>query len=357
MSESSPSRRVANQLITAEDAALTFNFALTLPGRASSRHTQRAYFRWVDTFLVDMAGFTPVDGATRLLRMQALPVMTLRNLLSAAQLRAWLGMLSGRAHSKQGIEQARAAIVTLADLLAEAEWLDEYAAAALSRVRAPHAETGQRPGRWLAPGQVRDLIVAAEGIATSENQRLRNIVVIRMLGTMALRRDELAAARWGDLSRQNNRAVLRVHGKGRKVANIDIPQTVLRSLDQWRQIVALTETQPEASTPLIRRVWKGGRVANTGLTPDGIWHIVNQAAIYAGLGHVAPHDLRRSVAGALFQAGVSIEKISRLLRHSNVLTTEKYLNRLPQPNEGSILMSQILGLENEEDASFTWPDS
>ena len=350
MSDLQPPEYYQNQLAD----SLTFNFALALPGRASSVHTQRAYFRWVDTYLADMAGLPATAGKSRLVRMHALPIPVLQEVLSAAQLRAWLGILAKEKHSKQGIDQARASIVTLADLLAEAEWLDDYVAASLSRVRPPHAETGQRPGRWLSPQQVREMMIAAEEIATSENQQVRNIVVMRMLCTMALRRDELAAARWNDLSLQNDRVVLRVHGKGRKVADVDVPQTVLRAIDRWRKIVAPGEPHPAGYTHLIRRIWKGGRIAKTGLSPDGIWYIIDRAADYAGLGGVAPHDLRRSVAGALHQAGVPVEMISRLLRHSNIITTERYLNRLPQPNEGAILMSEMLGLE-DEDEGLHWP--
>jgi integrase len=165
---------------------------------------------------------------------------------------------------------------------------------------------------------------------------------------MALRREELAFARWGDLSTQNNRVVLRVHGKGRKNAVIDVPRPVLQALDQWRRVVAPGEVRPPASSPLVRRIWKGGRVSRQGLTPDGIWLVINEAALAAQLGHVAPHDLRRSVAGALQQAGVPIEKISRLLRHTNVAVTERYLGRLPQRNEGAVLMSDVLGLESDD---------
>jgi integrase len=53
------------------------------------------------------------------------------------------------------------------------------------------------------------------------------------------------------------------------------------------------------------------------------------------------------VAGALQESGVPIEKISRLLRHSNVAVTERYLSRLPQANEGAILMSDVLGLSDD----------
>jgi integrase len=81
---------------------------------------------------------------------------------------------------------------------------------------------------------------------------------------------------------------------------------------------------------------------------DGIWLVIDEAAEAAQIGHVAPHDLRRSVAGTLHESGVPIETISRLLRHSNVAITERYLSRLPQRNEGAILMSGMLGLEEED---------
>jgi integrase len=168
-----------------------------------------------------------------------------------------------------------------------------------------------------------------------------------MLCTMALRREEVAAARWSDFSIQNNRAVLRVHGKGRKTAPIDVPRAVLMALTSWRQTLTAQGQLKSNASPILRRLWKGGRISQSGLTPDGIWLIVSDAARAANLGAVAPHDLRRSVAGALQANGVPIEKISRLLRHSNVAVTERYLSKLPQINEGAVLMSGMLGLEDD----------
>jgi integrase len=276
--------------------------------------------------------------------MSALPVHILHDSLSAPQFRAWLGMLVNAGHGKQGINQARAAVVTLASLLAEAGLLDDYTSYSIANVRPPRAEEGQRPGRWLSPDQIKALIGASQEIATSDNMAIRNHVTTAILCTMALRREELALARWGDLGVQNDRAVLRVHGKGRKVAMIDVPRPVLRLITNWRGRVRPFPPAPESA--LIRRIWKGGRISRHGLTPDGIWWIVGDAASAAGLGHVAPHDLRRSVAGALQEAGTPVEKISQLLRHSNIAVTERYLSRLPQRNEGAILMSDMLGLEN-----------
>jgi integrase len=322
--------------------ALTFNFAAVLPGRAASPHTARAYFRWVDTFLADMGGQKPTRGDQRTLRMQTLAVEHLRSLLSPPMLRAWLGKLISRNHGKQGIEQARAAVITLADLFAEAGWMDETISAAMARVRTPRAEDGQRTGRWLSLREVRLLMEAGTRMATSDAQIARNRVALAMLCTMALRREELCAARWGDLSRQDDRVVLRIHGKGRKVAPVDVPPNVVRALEPWRKLCLPNTKGAFQESPLIRRIWKGGRVSTGGMTAEGVLMLVDLASKHADIGHVAPHNLRRSVAGALHQSGVPIEKISRLLRHSTVTVTERYINRLPQRNEGALLMSDLL---------------
>jgi integrase len=343
MNERSHPHRETRDLVPAEQ--MTFNLALALPGRVSSVHTQRAYFRWIDRYLADTAQLQPTVGAARLLRMQTLPVPLLTRNLNAPQLRAWLGELVQEGHGKQGVNQARASIVTLASILAEAGWLDDYANASMHSVRTPNAEGGQRTGRWLAPDEIRLLMHTAREMATSDNQRMRNDVLMALLCTMALRREEIAHLRWGDISLQNERLVLRVRGKGRKVAMIDVPRPVLVALDHWRSAYLGQYGEPAPAMPIVCRLYKGGRLSRTALTPESIWRIIHTAARLANLGAVAPHDLRRSVAGALQLSGVPIETIRRLLRHANVAVTERYLSRLPQRNEGAVLMSEVLGLE------------
>jgi integrase/recombinase XerC len=342
-----PSRRLTLPAQAALESLATYNFVLALPGRASSAHTQRAYFRWVDAYLVATRNLKATTGLKRLERMSALPVAEVQAALTAAQLRAWLGALAQEGHGKQGLNQARAAIVTLASLLSEAGWLDDYTSAAMGNVRIPRAEDGQRSGRWLSAEEIRLLMGAARAMATSDAQRVRNTVVMTMLCTMALRREEVSALRWRDLSLQDGRVVLRVHGKGRKVASIDVPPPVLRALDSWRQIVAPGQTRPPDGLPLVVRMFKGGKPGKRALTADGIWLLVHRAAHTAGLGDVAPHDLRRSVAGALNANGVPIETISRLLRHSNVAVTERYLSKLPRRNPGALLMSDLLNFDDD----------
>ncbi len=324
---------------------LTFDFLMVLRGRAISQHTHRAYARWVDRYLSEVTQMEPTTGKARTARMRALPLKHVLPVMNSTTLRGWLGYLASEEHGKQGLNQARAAILTLASLLSEAGWMDDSIAAGMTNVSLPRAESGQRHGRWLSMDQVKILMDAAVQIGTSSAQRARNDLVIKMLCMMALRREELTEIRWKDLHHQAGRDVLLVHGKGSKAALVDIPNVVTRSIDDWKYHVADDNNHIDQDSYLVRRVYRQGSVSEEGLTADMIWRIIGRAAKKADIGHVAPHDLRRSIAGNLEISGVPVETISRLLRHSNIAVTQNYLSKLPRENEGAILMADLLGYD------------
>ena len=56
-----------------------------------------------------------------------------------------------------------------------------------------------------------------------------------------------------------------------------------------------------------------------------VWHIVKQSAKKAGIGNIAPHDLRRTCARLCQTAGGELEQIQFLLGHVSIQTTERYL--------------------------------
>ncbi|MCY4525218.1 MAG: hypothetical protein OXB89_01300, partial [Anaerolineaceae bacterium] len=107
-------------LTTRKDAGPSFDLLHALPGRTSSPHTHRAYYRWIDVWLVDHAGLPRTRGDKRIARMRALPLAALRETLSAGRLRAWLGWLGEKGQNRTSIGQARGAEVTLNQLLLEA---------------------------------------------------------------------------------------------------------------------------------------------------------------------------------------------------------------------------------------------
>ncbi len=303
----------------------TFDLTKALPKRTASSNTQRAYYRWVDQFLVDLVGMKPTRGDARIDRMRNLPISHLLPIIQPDTLKTWLNLLVDEGHSRQGLDQARASIVTLGELLADEDLISAKLLEQLKYISTPSVEIKPTKITLLNREQLGVLMNSARDISTSHNQMLRNSVTMMMLCMMALRREELSAAKWGDIQRQGDKVVLTIRSDG---GAVHIPSKLLPVLTSWRNVIGV----PEGESPLIRRIWKGGRIAKAGLSPDGIWLIVKESAKSANLGHVSPDDLRRSVAGGLRDSGHEIEEISKLLRHKNIIITERYLRRIPKQN-------------------------
>lgn len=298
----------------------SFDFTKALPKRTTSANTQRAYYRWTDQYLVDIAGLKGTRGADRIRRMEDLPIKSLQRHLTQRKLKNWLARLVELGQGRQALDQARATIVTLSELLADADLLGNEIAAEIQSVSVPPVKKNQTPNRLLTPDEVKRLMSAARDMATSTNQMLRNNVVALTLCTMALRREELSGAKWADLIMKEGAVVLSMSQND----YVDMPLPVVSTVDRWRAVLG----EPPEQTPIVRRIWKGGRIAKAGLSPDGIWLIIRNAAQYAGLGHVTPDDLRRSAVANMYKNGMPIEEISRLLRHRSLLITERFLAKL-----------------------------
>ena len=85
---------------------------------------------------------------------------------------------------------------------------------------------------------------------------------------------------------------------------------------------------------------------NGSLAPCSIRLIVKHYAQLAGLGVLAPHDLRRTHAKLARQGGASLEIISASLGHSSVTTTQRYLGSCDTADAGNYF---DLGVQKETD--------
>jgi integrase len=77
---------------------------------------------------------------------------------------------------------------------------------------------------------------------------------------------------------------------------------------------------------LVARSLGMGKKLGGSISAVAIFQIVRKYGGMIGLPELAPHDLRRTFAQLGYEAGVPITQISVLLGHSNVATTQKYLN-------------------------------
>jgi integrase len=305
-----------------------FNFSAALPQHTSSANTQRAYYRWIDRYLVEVGKIKPLAGEDRLQRMGRLHVTTLLRVLVPEKFQNWLQRLAKNDHGRQSLDQARAAVVTLSELAAAANVLTDAQFAAIRAIKVPAVRRAPAPDRLLNTDELRRLIAAAREMAQTPEQSVRNHLVVLLLCTMGLRREELSALKWADVVVVSGKVALKIETNA-----LEIPRSVLTTMDRWRNLITESGAAPTPASPLIRRIWKGGRIAKVGLSPDGIWLVVRDAAQQAQLEHVTPDDLRRSVAASWHKAGVPLGEISQLLRHRSVMVTERFLAKLPEPGE------------------------
>ena len=178
-------------------------------------------------------------------------------------------------------------------------------------------DKGEKLHVWLSPMDIKRLMETCPD--TLEGRR--DWVVLALLVGAGLRREELAGLTFEEVqavpTKGKVRTVLQVKGKGAKDRSIPISHTLAVRLAEWR-----TETG-------------GGRIARSlgrsqelgeSLSTVGIFEIVRKHGEMIELPTLAPHDLRRSFAQAGYEAGVPVTQISKLLGHSSIATTQRYLN-------------------------------
>lgn len=189
-----------------------------------------------------------------------------------------------------------------------------YRLEALNEAIKVEARTGTKAHLWLSQAEVKKLFATCDA-QTTMGQRDR--IVLGLVVGAGLRREELGRLTFDTIKAQGNRIVIEVMGKGAKSRVVPISKNLAHAIDEWLAIVGPGR--------IARSIRKGGKVGAS-LSVIGIFHIVTKAGQAIGKPELAPHDLRRTYAQIGYDAGVPITQISKLLGHSSVATTQKYLN-------------------------------
>lgn len=152
---------------------------------------------------------------------------------------------------------------------------------------------------------------------------LRDVAIIGLAATTGLRRAELAALELVDVELATGRVV--VHGKGNKQRAVYVTNGALDALRDW---AAARGPQPGPLFVRLKRT-RGGvhLVSEHGVSAQTIVDTFKRRARESGVDPIRPHDLRRTVAGELLDAGTDISTVARLLGHANVQTTARYDRR------------------------------
>jgi integrase len=186
---------------------------------------------------------------------------------------------------------------------------------------------------WLTEEEAAILVKAADdGTILGD----RNVALLRVAFLTGLRRHELAGMTWGDVDLQ--RGTLQVLGKGKKLAVVGLPQVARDALSAWKTATARELGRlPRADEPVFLQARRGNHLRfddrlleGKPLGGAGVYYTLSKLEEATGI-KVRPHDMRRTFAGWWEdRAGGDLKKVQQQMRHSNVGTTEIYLQQNPR---------------------------
>jgi site-specific recombinase XerD len=176
-------------------------------------------------------------------------------------------------------------------------------------------------GEWLA--------LFAICAADRSPAGVRDAALIALLKVCGLRRAEVAALQVADYEHVTGK--LWVRGKRNKVRVIPIEDTGAKdALADWLYL------RGNAPGAIFTRILKGGTITQQGLTDQAIYYILQKRGDLATTAQFSPHDLRRTFAGDLLDAGADLSTVQKLMGHANANTTASYDRRGEQAKRSAV---------------------
>ena len=216
---------------------------------------------------------------------------------------------------------ANKCLSALRGTLEEAEGLsqipfEEYRRAikALSVVR---GETLPR-GRALNGGEI--MALASVCLNDPAPAGRRDAAILALLFACGLRRAEAVALDMADVDTVTGGITVR-GGKGRKDRTTYAINGALEALQVW------TEARGTAPGPFLLPLAKGGKVAARRMTDQAVYLALKKRARQSRVKGFSPHDLRRTFASEMLDAGADISTVQKMMGHADPTTTARYDRR------------------------------
>ncbi|MFI7252711.1 tyrosine-type recombinase/integrase [Micromonospora chalcea] len=153
-----------------------------------------------------------------------------------------------------------------------------------------------------------EALIAAARLSANPN----DFAPVALLGLLGLRIFEACGSSIADLGEEHGHRVLRVRGKGGKVALVPLPPAVARANDR-----AVNE---RTAGPLLRNT--NGRRMDRHAATRRLKHLTRIAGIRMPRMH--PHMLRHTFVTTMLDAGVSLRDVQIAARHADPRTTMRY---------------------------------
>ncbi|SHL79649.1 Site-specific recombinase XerD [Anaerocolumna jejuensis DSM 15929] len=185
---------------------------------------------------------------------------------------------------------------------------------------------------------------------------MRDRTIMILLYDSAIRVSELLALDTSSLNLSASPAYISVHGKGDKERIVVITERTVSHLQQYLNLYHKSDPK---EVSLFYTSMKG---RTDRMSAGNIARIINKYADMIRAEHpnlpkqIYPHMFRRTRATNLYQDGVELELISRILGHSSTQTTRIYatpsidmMRKAMEPKDQSLSVEKELWLDDEDE--------
>jgi integrase len=182
-------------------------------------------------------------------------------------------------------------------------------------------------------------LVAMLGTCDGSYHGRKDAAILCVLYGCGLRRAELVGLDLADVDMAGGLIRVR-HGKGHKQREIPIDGGTVAALVDW---IALRGNDPG---PLFLSRMTGGRIG-----ADAIYLLIRRHAAAAGVRQLMPHDMRRSLASDLFDQGIDVATVQKILGHADPKDTVKYDRRGIEARRAAVRLRHVPYVPAEDAAS------
>jgi integrase/recombinase XerD len=159
-------------------------------------------------------------------------------------------------------------------------------------------------------------ILAMPDVTTPRGYRDR--VILEMLYSTAIRREELAKLRIDDIDLDGGYVFVR-EGKGKKDRVVPLGKSVCELVRSYLKGVRPEWVGSGRDKHLFLNRW------GKGMDPNAVWHVVHKCALAAAIEKpVSPHAFRHACATHMLRNGAPIRQLQEMLGHASLETTQLY---------------------------------
>jgi integrase/recombinase XerD len=238
--------------------------------------------------------------------------------LTAAHLRALVPALLRENYGPRTVNRMLSAVKGVLRAAWEAHAIDSDQYQRAMAIEGESTKDLEPAGRWVPRDEVVALLDAAssqEGLVGLRDQAL--VVVLYGAG---LRRQEASSLDAPNYQEQDGQVRV-IRGKRRKFRTTYLHADLRPWLKPWRDYQL-----SRSLVPMFTR-WHRTTPGTARLSPMGVDTVLAKVCKLAMIPPVTPHDLRRSFASELLEAGADLLMVQDLMGHANVSTTKIYDRR------------------------------